>query len=50
MVIVVLAHAVQWPFFNPSADFCDEPVVGWVYMAVIYGLRQVCTAIEKWNA
>lgn len=37
MVIVVLAHAVQWPFFNPSADFCDEPVVGWVYMAVIYG-------------
>ena len=39
IVLVLMQHAVQWPYFQASlADFCFEPVFGWVYMTVVYGL------------
>lgn len=39
IILVVLQHSVQWPYFQSSmADFCFEPVFGWIYMVVEYGL------------
>ena len=39
IVLVLMQHAVQWPYFQASlADFCFEPAFGWVYMTVVYGL------------
>lgn len=38
IVFIVLSHAVQWPYFNASAaNFSHAPVIGWLYMTVIYG-------------
>lgn len=38
IVFIVLAHSVQWPYFNNSvADFCFGPATNWAYMTILYG-------------